>query len=163
MTLVEVLTVLAVVGVLFAIAAPAINNHIALQEMRSSARQLLDVLRDARSSAVDEGMPRYVLFTPPRTYRVYHYDGSGWVAETQAEVLPTTVSFTDAEVTFPQLTDQPETGAPAVPENAAYFDTRGAYPFEADLPSSYSLTLRGGVGRVETLTVHTGTGQVTGL
>jgi type II secretory pathway pseudopilin PulG len=163
MSLVEILTVLAVIGVLFAIAAPAINNHVALQEMRGSSRQLVDVLRDARASAVDEGTPRYVLFTPPRTYRVYHYDGSAWVPETQAEVLPNTVSFSDAEVTFPALTDQPEAGAPAVPENAAYFDTRGGYPFEEDLASSYSLTLRGGVGRVETLTLHTNTGQVTGL
>jgi prepilin-type N-terminal cleavage/methylation domain-containing protein len=164
MTLVELLTVLSVVGILFAIAAPAIQNHIALQEMRSSARQVLDVLREARSAAVDEGAPRYVLFTPPRTYRVFRYDGADWVAETQAEVLPTSISFSDADVTFPGLTDEPEVGAPAVPANAAYFGTRGGYPDENDvIAETYSLTINGGVGRVETLTLHTTTGQVTGL
>jgi prepilin-type N-terminal cleavage/methylation domain-containing protein len=161
MTLVEMLTVLAVVGVLFAIAAPTISNHIALQHMRGSTRQIVDMMRDARSSAVDEGQPRYVLFTPPRTVRIFRYDGTTWVAETQPEVLSNTVSFIDAEVTFPGLTNQPEAGAPPVPENAAYFDTRGGYPSGPGLANAYSLTLRGGVGRVETLTLHTTTGQVT--
>lgn len=161
MTLVEMLTVLAVVGVLFAIAAPTISNHIALQHMRSSTRQVIDMMRDARSSAVDEGQPRYVLFTPPRTVRVFRYDGTTWVAESQPEVFANTVSFTDAEVTFPGLTDQPEAGASPIPENAAYFDSRGGYPSGAGLAAMYSVTLRGGVGRVETLTLHTSTGQVT--
>jgi prepilin-type N-terminal cleavage/methylation domain-containing protein len=163
MTLVELLVVLAVVSVLFAIAAPTISNHIALQHMRSSTQQVVDILRDARGSAVDEGQPRYVLFTPPRTIRMFRYDGTTWVAETQPEVLPSSVSFTDGEVTFPALADEPEAGPPAtpIPENAAYFDTRGAYPFSVGLEATYSVTLRGGVGRVETLVVHTGTGQVT--
>jgi hypothetical protein len=129
--------------------------------VRGSTQQIVDILRDARSSAVDEGAPRYVLFSPPRTVQTFRYDGTTWVAESQPEILPNTVSFTDAEVTFPALTDEPEAGAPAVPENAAYFDTRGGYPFDVGLAETYSVTLKGGVDRVETLVLHTGTGQVT--
>jgi hypothetical protein len=75
------------------------------------------------------------------------------------------VEFDDTDVAFSNVTlaDEPETGAPTVPDNAAYFDTRGAYPYHTSLPSMYTLTLHGGLGRTETLTLHTTTGQVTGL
>lgn len=164
MTLVEILVVTAVVGVLFAIAMPAVNSHIALQEMRGAAREVVEVLRDARSAAVDEGVPRYVVFTPPRTYQVWKYEGGTWVEEERAHELPSSVEFAAGDVTFSNatLTDEPETGAP-VPDKAAYFDTRGAYPYHTSLPSTYSLTLHGGLDRTETLTLHTTTGQVTGL
>jgi prepilin-type N-terminal cleavage/methylation domain-containing protein len=164
MTLVEILVVTAVVGVLFAIAMPAVNTHIALQELRGASREVVEVLRDARSSAVDEGVPRYVVFTPPRTYQVWKYEGGTWVEEERAHELPGSVEFTADDVTFSNATlaDEPETGA-TVPDKAAYFDTRGAYPYDSSPPSTYSLTLRGGLGRTETLTLHTSTGQVTGL
>ena len=158
MTLVEILVVLAVVGILFAIAAPSINNQIALQEMRNATAEIVDVLRDARSSAVDEGVPRYVLFDPPRTYQPWRYDGTAWVAETAEQDLSATVEFDP--VNFKSYNDEPETGA-TVPGNAVYFDTRGGYPNTPGLAANYSITLRGEVGRVETITVHTSTGQVT--
>jgi prepilin-type N-terminal cleavage/methylation domain-containing protein len=164
MSLVEMLTVLSIVGVLFAIAAPTISTQIAIQDLRGTTREILDVFRDARSSAVDEGAPRYVLFLPPRQYQVFRYDGATWVAEGDVVTFANSVSFSDAEVTFPALTDVPETGAPAVPDNAAYFGTRGGYPGEDDdIADMYSVTIRGGAGRVDTLTLHTDTGQVTGL
>jgi prepilin-type N-terminal cleavage/methylation domain-containing protein len=165
MTIVEIMVVTAVVGVLFAIAMPAVNSHIALQEMRGAAREVVEVLRDARSAAVDEGVPRYVVFTPPRTYQVWKYEGGTWVEEERAHELPGSVEFDDTDVAFSNVTlaDEPETGAPTVPDNAAYFDTRGAYPYHTSLPSMYTLTLHGGLGRTETLTLHTTTGQVTGL
>jgi type II secretion system protein H len=158
MTLVEILVVLAVVGVLFAIAAPSISNQVALQEMRNATAEIVDVLRDARSSAVDEGVPRYVLFDSPRSYQPWRYDGTAWVAETAEQDLSATVEFDP--VNFKSYNDEPETGA-TVPSNAVYFDTRGGYPNTPGLAGSYSITLRGGVGRVETITVHTSTGQVT--
>ncbi|MGH2764840.1 MAG: hypothetical protein ACRDKA_02840, partial [Actinomycetota bacterium] len=124
-----------------------------------------DVLRDARDSAMNEGVPRYVLFDPtvtPRTYQIYKYTTAGWTTDGELFTLPSSVSFADAEVTFPAVADAPITGA-SVPENAAYFDTRGRYPFEAGAQSSYGLTLRGGLGRTVGLTVWRNTGQVTGL
>jgi type II secretion system protein H len=164
-SLVEMMTVLMVVGVLMAIAAPAIQNHIALQEIRGTAQEVVQTLRDARDEALNEGVPRYVLFDPavsPRTYRVYRYTGGAWVTETQAEPFPSSVTFADADVAFPQLSNTPVAGA-TVPDNAAYFDTRGKYPFQAGAPSSYDLTLHGGLGKVVVLTLHRSTGQVTGL
>ena len=165
MTLVEILVVTAVVGILFAIALPAVNTHVARQELRGATREVVEVLRNARSAAVDEAMPRYVAFTPPRTYQVWRYEGGAWVEEERAHQFPGSVEFSDADVTFTNvaLADEPETGAPVVPDNAAYFDTRGAYPYHISLPSTYTLTLHGGLDRTETLTLHTSTGQVTGL
>jgi len=164
MTLVEIMVVVAVVAVLFAIALPAVSSHIALQEIRGAAREVVEVLRNARSSAVDEGVPRYVVFTPPRTYQVWKYEEGTWVEEEAAQQLPGSVEFSATDVTFSNaaLAGEPEAGAP-IPNEAAYFDTRGAYPYDFSLPATYSVTLHGGLGRTETLVLHTSTGQVTGL
>jgi prepilin-type N-terminal cleavage/methylation domain-containing protein len=164
-SLIEIMTVIGVVGIILAIAAPTIQNQIAIQEIRGAGRQVVEVLRGARDSALNEGVPRYVLFDPaasPKTYQVYRYSGGAWVAEEPPAPLPDTVTFSTADVTFPQLADVPETGA-TVPEDAAYFDTRGRYPFQQGAPSAYTVTLTGGAGRVVTLTVHRSTGQVTGV
>jgi hypothetical protein len=75
--------------------------------------------------------------------------------------LRNAISFSDADVTFPALLNHPVTGA-NVPENAAYFDTRGRYPF-GSAASTYSITLRARGGSTITLTLYTATGQVTGL
>jgi prepilin-type N-terminal cleavage/methylation domain-containing protein len=165
-SLVELLTVLAVISILMAIAAPTIGGHLALQEVRGAAQEVVQVLRDTRDSAINEGVPRYVFFDPnatPRTYQVWRFSGTTWTEDGRVSTLPESVTFTDADVTFPGLADAPTGTGQPVPENAAYFDTRGRYPFVAGAPSSYSLTLRGGLGRTVTLTVWRNTGQVTGL
>jgi type II secretion system protein H len=158
-TLIELMVALSVLGVLMAIAVPTMSSHMALQEIRGSAQQVVDVLRDARDSAMNEGQPRYVLFDPgsPAGYEIWRYDGSAWVQE-EEETLHASVTFSDADVTFPALADRPESGA-SVPENAAYFDTRGRYPFGS--AASYSLTLHGRLGKTEVLTLYSQTGQVT--
>jgi prepilin-type N-terminal cleavage/methylation domain-containing protein len=160
-TLVELMTVLLVVGILMAIAAPTIQNHIALQQVRGAGQEVVQVLRSARDAAINEGVPRYVLFTPPRTYQVWRYDG-GWAAEEGAVTLPTTVSFTNDDNTFPSLPDEPQAGSGGVPQYAAYFDTRGRYPYQAGAAESHRLTLHGGLDRTVTVTVWRNTGQVSG-
>jgi prepilin-type N-terminal cleavage/methylation domain-containing protein len=165
-TLVELITVLGVVGILMAIAAPAIQNHIALQQIRGAAREVVTVLREARESAVNEGVPRYVVFNvgaTPRTYQVWKYNGTSWVAESNAVPLPESVTFEDKDIEFPGLVDQPKAGAGPVPANAAYFDSRGRWPHDGEADRDYTITLRGGVGRTVTLTYQKPTGQVTGL
>jgi prepilin-type N-terminal cleavage/methylation domain-containing protein len=162
MSLVELMVALTVVGILIGIAAPTIHTHVSLQELRGGAREVVDVLRNARDAAMNEGVPRYILFTPPRTYRVYRYSGGQWVALTNPVLLADSVSFTDAGVTFPQLSSVPTSGA-TVPENAAYFDTRGRYPFEVGAPASHSITLVGGTGRQIVLELFRQTGKVTGV
>jgi type II secretion system protein H len=157
-TLIELMVAVAVMGVLMAIAIPTVATHMAQQELAGSAQQVMDVLRDARDSAVNEGQPRYVLFEAgdPGAYEIWRYDGSAWVQE-EVEPLHESVSFTDADVTFPGLVNRPEAGA-IVPENAAYFDTRGRYPFGS--ATSFTVTLHGGLGQTEVITLYSQTGQV---
>jgi prepilin-type N-terminal cleavage/methylation domain-containing protein len=157
-TIIELMVALAVMATLMAIAIPTVSTHMALQEIQGSAQQVVDVLRDARDSAMNEGQPRYVLFDPgpPAGYEIWRYDGSAWVQE-EEELLHDSVTFSDADVTFPALANRPETGA-SVPDNAAYFDTRGRYPFGS--AASYTLTLHGRLGKTEVLTLYAQTGQV---
>jgi prepilin-type N-terminal cleavage/methylation domain-containing protein len=165
-SLVELMTVLGVVGIIMAIAAPTISSHIALQEVRGAGRGVVDVLRDARDSAVNEGVPRYVLFDwskTPREYQMYKFSGGNWVTDGELFRLPSSVTFDAADVTFPAVADAPAGTGKSVPQYAVYFDTRGRYPFEAGAASSYTITLHGGLGRTVTLTVWRNTGQVTGL
>jgi prepilin-type N-terminal cleavage/methylation domain-containing protein len=165
-SLVELMTVLGVVGIIMAIAAPTISSHIALQEVRGAGRGVVDVLRDARDSAINEGVPRYVLFDwskTPREYQMYRFSGGSWIPDGGVFLLPSSVTFDAADVTFPAVSDAPEGTGESVPQYAAYFDTRGRYPFEAGSASSYTVTLHGGLGRTVTLTVWRNTGQVTGL
>lgn len=158
-TLMELMTTLGVVAVLLGIAIPTIQFQIARQELRSAAREVSQVLRAARDSAVNEQVPRYVLFDPATdSYQVFRFDGTDWVEGRNRVSLR--VSFDDGDVTFPSVSDAPVAGA-SVPENAAYFDTRGRYPFGHT--GSYEITLRGGLGRSATLTLHPQTGQVTGV
>jgi type II secretion system protein H len=157
-TLIELMVSLSVMAILMAIAIPSVATYMAQQEIRGSAQQVVDVLRDARDSAINEGQPRYVEFLPgdPGAYEIWRYDGDEWVLE-EEEVLHESVSFTNEDVDFPPIANRPVTGE-QVPLNAAYFDTRGHYP--SGHPASYSLTLRGGMDRTETITLYTQTGQV---
>jgi type II secretion system protein H len=157
-TLIELMVAMSVMAVIMAIAIPSIATYTSQQELRGSAQQVVDVLRETRDSAINEGEPRYVRFLPgdPGSYEVRWYDGNDWVVEEQ-EPLHASVSFADDDVTFPLLPNRPETGK-QVPANAAYFDTRGHYPF--GVASSFSITLHGGMDGSETITLHSQTGQV---
>ncbi len=160
-TMIELMVAMTVMGILMAIAIPTVSTHMALQEIRGSAQEVVDVFRAARNSAMNEGEPRYVLLIPgePGSYELRRYDGDAnqWISETGVVPLHESVSFTDGDVTFPALANRPETGA-SVPENAAYFDTRGRYP--SGSAASYTLTLHGRLDRTEVLTLHAQTGQV---
>src|SRR5918996_322618 len=161
-SLVELMTVLGVVAILFAIAAPTISNHIALQNIRSAGPEGVTVLRETREAAINQGLPRYVYFDQANeTYQVFEYVPSTktWSARTAVSPLPGGVTFTDGDVDFPGLASTPEAGA-AVPENAAYFDTRGRYPYQNTTVKSYEFVLRGGLGKTITLLLHRRTGQV---
>jgi prepilin-type N-terminal cleavage/methylation domain-containing protein len=160
-TLMELMVTLMVVAILFGLAIPTIQHQIARQELRASAREVTEVLRSARDSAVNTGAPRYVLFTPgfPGSYRQFRYNGTAWVAERPRVSLGGRIGFTSSTVTFPALSNTPQTGV-SVPAAAAYFDTRGRYPFGFAGP--YTITLQGAMDQTITLTLHAQTGQVTG-
>lgn len=162
-TVVELMVAVFIGGILFAIALPTIQNHVALQQLRGRTREVADVLRSARNLAMDEGIPRYVLFSAgdPGTYRLYRFDEatSSWIAERPAVELEG-VAFETADVTFPGLTANGGDVPAAVPEDAVFFNTRGRYPSTES--GSFIITLHGGLGKSKTLTVYARTGQVTG-
>lgn len=161
-TLIELAMTLTVVGILFAIAIPTIQFQISRQELSASAREVVEVLRSARDSAINEGVPRYVLFRAgsPGSYQVYRFDGAAWVPDENEVSMEGRVNFSSADIALPSVVDAPKVGA-LVPEDAAFFDTRGRYPF--GYSGSYAITLRGGLGRSITLTLYPQTGQVTGV
>jgi hypothetical protein len=99
----------------------------------------------------------------PQEYRMFKFTGGNWVGDGEIFRLPNSVTFDAADVTFPAVADAPAGTGASVPQYAAYFDTRGRYPFQAGAASSYAITLHGGLGRTVTLTVWRNTGQVTGL
>jgi prepilin-type N-terminal cleavage/methylation domain-containing protein len=161
MTLIELMVTLVVVGILMAIAIPTVSNYVAAQEIRGAAREVTDVLKDARDAAINEAQPHYVLFDPDPccSYQVFEYTGSTWQAEEGVVEFADSVTFSDGDVGFPGGA-MPSVGT--IPDNAAYFDTRGRYPFGAVPQESYTVTLRGRLGTTETLTLYTSTGKVTG-
>jgi prepilin-type N-terminal cleavage/methylation domain-containing protein len=166
MTLIELMVSLFVVSILMAITIPTVATYIARQELRANAREVVEVLKDSREAAINEAVPRFVLFEPDiNSYRVCRFNAAtnSWPVTTAcaAKPLGNSVSFSDADVTFPALANHPVNGA-TVPANAAYFDTRGRYPF-GSAASTYTITLRSRNGDTVVLTLHTGTGQVTGL
>jgi prepilin-type N-terminal cleavage/methylation domain-containing protein len=63
-TLLELVTVVAVVGVVVALAAPSISDALAANRFQAAARSLVGVTRQARSAAVTR---RDVRGIPPRT------------------------------------------------------------------------------------------------
>jgi prepilin-type N-terminal cleavage/methylation domain-containing protein len=166
MTLIELMVSLFVVAILMAITIPTAATYIARQELRGNAREVVEVLKDSREAAMNEAVPRFVLFDPAiNSYRVCRFNTAtnSWPVVTACPAVPlgNSVSFSDADVTFPALANHPVNGA-SVPENAAYFDTRGRYPF-GSAASTYSITLRSRNGDTIILTLYTATGQVTGL
>jgi prepilin-type N-terminal cleavage/methylation domain-containing protein len=166
MTLIELMVSLFVVAILMAIAIPTTATYIARQELKAGAREVVEVLRDAREAAMNESVPRFVLFEPAiNSYRVCRFNTttSAWPATSACTpvALGNSVSFSDADVTFPAVANQPINGA-NIPNNAVYFDTRGRYPF-GSAASTYAITLRSRGGQSITLTLYTATGQVTGL
>src|ERR671919_2850220 len=112
-SLVELMTVLGVVSILFAIAAPTISNHIALQNIRSAGQEVVTLLRETREAAINQGLPRIVRFNPAdATYQVFEYDPAAktWTARSEVTPLPGGVTFADDDVDFPPLASTPEAG-----------------------------------------------------
>ncbi len=160
-TLTELMVLITIFGILMAIAVPSINQQISSQQLRSSARELVSVLRDARSAAINEGIPRYVILRPgtPGSYQVYRYAGGSWTPAHNEVRLKGKVGFTEADVTVPSVSGAPVSGA-SVPADAVYFDTRGRYPLGHS--GVFTITLRAQVGDPLTLSFYPQTGQVTG-
>ena len=160
-TLTELMVLITIFGILMAIAVPSINQQISSQQLRSSARELMSVLRNARSAAINEGVPRYVILRPgtPGSYQVYRFVGSSWTPAHNEVRLKGKVGFSETDVVVPAVSNAPVSGV-SVPADAIYFDTRGRYPLGHS--GTYTITLRAQVGDPLTLSFYPQTGQVAG-
>jgi prepilin-type N-terminal cleavage/methylation domain-containing protein len=79
-SLLEVMTAVAIMGVLVAMAAPSMLRMRDRQETRNSATEMAGLLADARSHAVAEGTPHLVYFNAPTV------DGNGACGAAAVEV-----------------------------------------------------------------------------
>src|SRR5215475_9456883 len=64
-SLLEVMTVVAILGILATFAFPSVRRMLDRQEAKASATQVAGLLTDARTRAVNEGTPHLVYFNPP--------------------------------------------------------------------------------------------------
>jgi prepilin-type N-terminal cleavage/methylation domain-containing protein len=79
-TLLELVTVVAILGILAAMATPSMVRMLQQQETKSSAAAMAGLLSDARERAVTEGTPHLVYFNPPSV------DGNGECGAAAVEV-----------------------------------------------------------------------------
>jgi prepilin-type N-terminal cleavage/methylation domain-containing protein len=79
-TLLELVTVVAILGILAAMATPSMLRMLQQQETKSSATEMAGLLSDARARAVTEGTPYLVYFNPPSV------DGNGSCGAAAVEV-----------------------------------------------------------------------------
>ena len=63
-TMIEMAIVLAMIGVIVAIAVPSFDRYRSLEEAKETATEIAAALRRARSLAVKEGVPYLVIFNP---------------------------------------------------------------------------------------------------
>lgn len=66
-SLLEVMTVVAILGILATFAFPSMRRVLDRQEAKASATQVAGLLSDARTNAMTEGTPHLVYFNPPAT------------------------------------------------------------------------------------------------
>src|SRR5262245_55616289 len=64
-SLIELITVIAVLGIVVAMATPSMVRMLQRQETKTSATQMAGLLSDARARALSEGTPHLVYFNPP--------------------------------------------------------------------------------------------------
>ena len=94
-TLLEVMTVVAVLGILATFAFPSVRRMLDRQEAKASATQVAGMLSDARASAISEGTPHLVYFNPPEV------DASGDCSAMAVDVRDAdhSYSITDGDTT----------------------------------------------------------------
>ena len=94
-SLLEIMTVVAILGILATFAFPSMRNMLNRQEAKASATQVAGLLNDARARALSEGTPHLVYFNAPEV------DADGGCAVMAVEVRDTdhSYSITDGDQT----------------------------------------------------------------
>jgi len=91
----ELMTVVAILGVLMAMAAPNMVRMLQRQETKTSATQMAGLLSDARSHAITEGTPHLVYFNAPSV----DANGECGVAAVEVRDADHSYSITDGDQT----------------------------------------------------------------
>lgn len=81
-TLLELLTVIAIMGILAAIALPTLNS-LKPNAAAAASRQLLDAVSQARQLAIAQRTTVYMVFVPPNFFNDTAYNYSSWSASDQ--------------------------------------------------------------------------------
>ncbi len=119
-TLVELLTVIAIVGILAALSVPALKNLGKSNGTVSASRQLLDDVARARQLAISQHTTVYMVFCPTNFWLVYpspNFPNSWWNFLTSAQKTAAT-NLCDKQLTgytfvsLRSVGDQPGRGVP---------------------------------------------------
>jgi len=93
-TIVELMIVVAIIGVLSIIAVPNIIGQLPNYRIKSASKEIASQLLVARMKAISRNCQYKVIFNPAGSYSVMRNDPvHGWVQEGAAINLPDTVSF----------------------------------------------------------------------
>jgi prepilin-type N-terminal cleavage/methylation domain-containing protein len=92
-SLLEVMTVVAVLGILATFAFPSTRRMLDRQQAKASATQVAGLLNDARSHALSEGTPHLVYFNPPEVQA----DGSCGAMAVEVRDADHSYSITDGD------------------------------------------------------------------
>lgn len=153
-----------IMAIILGIVAPAVAGQVNRANTNRAAREAISLLRRVRADAVNHYEPRYVKVetsVDPDEFRVFAYRSGDWgQIETLVVAKGVTASIPSAS-DFPELANTPETGK-TVPSGAAYFSTRGGYPYDtADpTPGNYTIRVKGRFTYFRDITVAVATGMV---
>ena len=100
-TLVEIMIVVALLGILAAIAAPNLQPYMAQRRLNGAARQIMSDLMAARMKAVSLNQKVKVSFGSNHTYQTWNdADGSGTVADNEGDDIVRDIHPDYQDVTF---------------------------------------------------------------
>ena len=100
-TLIELMIVIAIVGILSTIAIPNLANYIAQRRLNGAARMVMSDLMAARLKAVSINQKVKVSFVSDHTYEIWNdANGDGTVADNEGEDLLKDIHPDYYDVTF---------------------------------------------------------------
>lgn len=143
-SLVELLLVIALIGVMVAIAVPSIVSQINHQRLVRSARDLFTEINAARTNAITRNV-RYEVDVAGATYQLKYFDAgtASWVNEHAAVAMQSKISITSPAGAF-QVVYNPN-GTVAVPGNICLTNT-------ANTADRMSIQFTGSLGRISIVT-----------
>ena len=120
-TLIELMTVIAIVGILSTIAIPNLANYMAQRRLNGAARMVMSDLMAARLKAVSINQKVKVSFVSDHTYEIWNdANGDGTVADNEGEDL-----LKDIHPDYYDVTFSSNTSSVFIPNGSAVTATDG--------------------------------------